>query len=307
MNLPIISIVVISYNSSETIISALNSTIQSYPNIELIISDDCSKDDTITLIKEWINKNKHHFNKIILLESDKNKGITLNLNKACRKATGKWIKPLAGDDLLAEGSIYEYYNFALKMHNCDIIHSRIKKIENKVTLPDLFPTNISFYSYPAKKQFKILIKSTKVFYSPSEFFSKKILDKLDYFDERYKFIEDYPFLLKATKNNYKICLINKPLVYYRISNKSISNSNKRSNNYINRNFHNDSKLIYKELLLPEVNISNILDILDRKIQLFREEMILKMGNKNLHYSITKIFNIVNPKYYIIKIKELFWL
>ena len=59
MTSPLISILVISYNSSKFIIDTLESIKkQSYNNIELIVSDDYSTDNTIELVTNWLKLNK---------------------------------------------------------------------------------------------------------------------------------------------------------------------------------------------------------------------------------------------------------
>ena len=64
-NIPLISVVVLTYNSSLYITETLNSIKdQTYDNIELIITDDCSTDSTLIICEDWINLNKSRFCKI---------------------------------------------------------------------------------------------------------------------------------------------------------------------------------------------------------------------------------------------------
>ena len=62
VNNPLVSIIVVTYNSSlyvrETLESAKR---QSYRNLELIVTDDASKDDTVKICREWIENNKNRF------------------------------------------------------------------------------------------------------------------------------------------------------------------------------------------------------------------------------------------------------
>jgi alpha-1,3-rhamnosyltransferase len=85
---PLVSVRVITYNSSKTVIETLDSIYnQTYPNIELIISDDCSKDDTVAICREWVNQHKERFARTEILTVPQNTGVSANINrseKACR-------------------------------------------------------------------------------------------------------------------------------------------------------------------------------------------------------------------------------
>ena len=95
---PLVSIVVITYNSSKYVLETLESAKeQSYQNLELIISDDCSFDDTVAICRNWIAKNKERFVRIELLSVDKNTGIPANCNRGVKVAKGEWVKLIAGE------------------------------------------------------------------------------------------------------------------------------------------------------------------------------------------------------------------
>jgi len=95
--MPLVSISIPSYNSekylAETIQSALN---QTYPNIEIVISDDKSKDRTVEIVKEFMAKHKN-----IRLEIQAgNSGPVKNANAAIRMGKGAFFIILDHDDLL---------------------------------------------------------------------------------------------------------------------------------------------------------------------------------------------------------------
>ena len=62
-NFPLVSVICLSYNHKAYVVEALNSVInQTYPNIELLIADDCSSDNSIGVIKDWVkNHPEVHF------------------------------------------------------------------------------------------------------------------------------------------------------------------------------------------------------------------------------------------------------
>ena len=57
MTEPLVSVVVISYNSAATIIETLDSVKnQNYSNIQLVVADDASSDNTVELVRDWMNQ-----------------------------------------------------------------------------------------------------------------------------------------------------------------------------------------------------------------------------------------------------------
>ncbi len=74
--LPLISVPVVTYNSSKTVLETLDSIYnQTYENLELIVSDDCSTDNTVDICQEWINAHKERFVRTELLVDEKNTGV----------------------------------------------------------------------------------------------------------------------------------------------------------------------------------------------------------------------------------------
>lgn len=62
---PLVTIAVVTYNSSQTILETLESVKeQTYKNIELIISDDCSSDNTTDICQKWLQKNAIFFSNV---------------------------------------------------------------------------------------------------------------------------------------------------------------------------------------------------------------------------------------------------
>ena len=96
MTKPLVSICVITYNSSKTVLSTLESIkAQSYSNIELVISDDCSPDNTVEIVQQWLEENKSWFIRTELITVEKNTGVTGNVNRSCKNTQGKYVKPIA--------------------------------------------------------------------------------------------------------------------------------------------------------------------------------------------------------------------
>ncbi len=79
MESPLVTIVVLCYNSSNTIIETLESIYnQTYQNIELIISDDFSLDESVLIAQNWLSEKNSRFVDSHTLTSHKNEGISAN-------------------------------------------------------------------------------------------------------------------------------------------------------------------------------------------------------------------------------------
>lgn len=88
--------VVITYNSSKTVVETLESIkAQTYQNLELIVSDDCSPDKaTIETVQKWLDANGSRFVHAELVTADRNTGVSGNINRGVAKSHGEWIKSL---------------------------------------------------------------------------------------------------------------------------------------------------------------------------------------------------------------------
>ena len=94
---PLVSVVAINFNFEKFVLEALDSVKQQdYDNIELIIIDDHSKDNSVALIKEWM---AGYTGRCRLIVNEKNMGICATLNKAFSQASGKYIAAIATDDI----------------------------------------------------------------------------------------------------------------------------------------------------------------------------------------------------------------
>ena len=182
-----ISICILTYFHEKYISQTLDSVFSQNITVpfEIIVSDDCSKDDTILIVKEYQSK---HPGLIRILEAEHNQGIPANLYKALSAATGKYITILDGDDYyIDESKTMAQYNFleSTSLNNVVgvsslLIYSKknkklstpLKRFYNQRITIDVFlagydfPTNglmfkNFFLTNEGKSHFEIMIKCSK--------------------------------------------------------------------------------------------------------------------------------------------------
>jgi len=281
-NHPLVSIVVISYNSSNFILETLESIkLQTYKNIELIISDDCSTDNTVSLCQNWIEENENFFNRVKVITVLQNSGIPSNVNRGVNTAKGEWIKLIAGDDILLDNCIHDNVSYVIKNKTINFLFSKpiyINSYSETIISHNSkkFKKNDSFYNLTARKQYLHLLTENHPINPPTLFFNKKVVDSVGRFDENFK-NEDFPFYLKITKLGYKLFFLNQETIKYRIHSSSISQKVKQNKGVSDWNF---DKL--KNTIVPQVNtnlsIQSPLIVLDIYNKLLFYNVLLLLGN-----------------------------
>ncbi len=230
VNNPLVSIIVVTYNSSlfvrETLESAKR---QSYNNIELIITDDASTDDTVKVCREWIANNKNRFVRVELKTVEQNTGIAKNCNRGLNMANGEWLKYIAGDDILMDDCIKDYLIFIDENKDISFITSHIQTIDesgNSINAEEFDYDALQkyFFSKSAQKQLKTYARLPIFLNSPAFFIRKEAINKAGGFDERFKIYEDICLIYRMNINNYRIYNLEKTTVKYRIHENAISRS-----------------------------------------------------------------------------------
>ena len=219
---PLVSVYVITYNSSKTIVETLDSIYhQTYQNIELIISDDCSADNTVDLCKNWMAKNDDRFTRTEIIESPTNTGIAANCNRAEDVCHAKWVKPLAGDDILLPDCIDTYMNFVKNQDDSPCIFCRVQCF-NATTGENIYsniPFDYSFFSKTRERQLSHLIYDGNCIPAASVFINIHLLRKLGIRnDERIPLLEDWPKWINILNAGYHLNFLDKTLVKYRMQN-----------------------------------------------------------------------------------------
>ena len=125
---PYVSVILLIYNQANIIHTSIRSIQnQSLKNIEIIIIDDCSIDNSISIVKKYLEDDK----RIILIEHDSNEGKIKSRSEGIRFAKGKYITIIDGDDAFIHRNIlYNSFNIGI-LADLDIVEFKIAKYNKK--------------------------------------------------------------------------------------------------------------------------------------------------------------------------------
>ena len=217
-----VSLITCTNNSEKTIKNCCLSVYsQTYNNIEHIVIDKNSQDQTISIIKQYKNnKTKIHYQKGF--------GIYNALNEGMRFCNGNIIGILHSDDEFVDNEIISNVASKFKEKNLDILFSNIYYTKKKNTNNIIRDWKSNFEEGVQSNDFlnKKIINGWMPPH-PGIFFKKDILSKIGYFDENFKISSDYDFIIRLFKEkNVKIFFLDKYTIKMRVggvSNKNIIN------------------------------------------------------------------------------------
>ena len=305
MNKESIAVCVITYNSSKTVLETLDSILQQCygpENIELVIADDASSDNTVELIESWLSDFTHYFYRVQFIKHKRNGGPPKNLNSAWQACHSQWIKSLAGDDLLVEHSIDDYVRFKNDHPEAQCIFGRMVTFskDKYQVKPVVGRSWKKFFTLGMDEQYQYML--TNAFnIAPASFLNRKALAKVGFCDENYRLCEDIPLWLKLLRHgDSPFYCLNNVTVKYRIGD-SISH---QTSQFVNLNFKKEVEQIYMDYIYPNLTVKNKWLVFDRKLELMSFYIIyyvLKNSSGFLSSVVYNLFALLRPRYYLSKL------
>lgn len=221
----LVSVVIVTYNSSATILETLNSIfLQTYKDIEVIISDDCSKDNTVSLVSDWLFCNQKRFSKVKVIESESNHGVTYNCNRGIEASIGEYVQLIAGDDLLMPNAIERKVEVAEKNKLNYIVCKTIPFGTNGQLVQVMEQFCSKGYEVLRQdriRQLESILRDNFIAGPSGGFYRTKFFKDFGGYDERYPMIEDYPFIFHYLMAGNEIYFLEEELSQYRISDTSL--------------------------------------------------------------------------------------
>ncbi|QXH36260.1 glycosyltransferase [Pseudomonas muyukensis] len=205
---PLVTVIIASYNHGpyieESILSVLN---QTYPNIELLVVDDGSPDDSVERIQRL--QEKHGFD----FRVQKNMGLTHTLNSAVARAKGELIAPFGSDDIMMPDRIAIQVEYMADKPEVGICAGNIELIDSQGTL---FPEERQRRNVPFRRMdFDDMFLERKPYPpAPTLLFRREALEKVGGFDPNIR-LEDLLIELKVTRAGYFIDGLSVVMARYR--------------------------------------------------------------------------------------------
>ena len=281
-NKPKISVIIATYNAEPYINNALLSIQnQIFKNIEIIIVDDYSKDNTLNVVRKIMKKDL----RITLYLNDQNKGTLYSKAKGILKSKGKYIMILDQDDIFAHKNVFKDLYIEIEKNKLDMLgfsfiitssnnFTKIRRIWNYYNSPVYYQPNISQIMFTFSNQQVIKLNNTFVIwkYIYNNHLIKKVIKRIDYkiMNTRMNRHEDLLIFFLLTRNAHTLKYMKNICYDYIIWNAKNKSLIKFSIDEKYKDFENHSCLSflnYIEFLL--INTEN--NIHDKKIGCFELE------------------------------------
>lgn len=215
---PLVSIVAACFNHSQFLEETLDSIAnQTYPNIELIITDDGSKDNSVEIIKAWMEKCTIP---CTLIANEENEGICKTFNKGLKKSKGKYFQVIACDDVMLLDKIER--QVAVLEQASDktaVVYSDAEVIDENSTLTHRSFSEFWNFIDSSPINLEGLIKQNTII-APSVLIKRSVMLVLGGYDESLCY-EDWDIWLRIAKQ-YDFVKTERPLVQYRHFSTSMS-------------------------------------------------------------------------------------
>ena len=294
--MPKISVIIPVYNGEKYIQRCIDSVFnQTYSNVEIIVVNDGSTDNTENILKKYSN---------IVLVNKKNEGVSKARNTGFSLATGDYVYFCDADDYLEKDAfeilVKKYAESDLLRFGHYVVNGEKKK-EKKNTDDVLALVDLTFDS---KKLLEYLVSNKTEGHLWNYLFKLSVIkDNKILFDEELFYQEDVMFLLEYCLKIKNVKVISNPYYNYCVNENSVTKNIESSI----RNLSSIANLRYKILkLLKDSNNMNLSSLLEQRFLNLQLSYILdyrKKLSKKEYFNALKRIATANYEYYVEVLKE----
>lgn len=221
---PLVSLLIPCYNHALFLEDCLNSLLaQSYQNIELLICDDCSPDNSFAIIAAMEAQLRARFPRVEIMQNAENCGVTKNVNRLLRMAKGVYVKTLASDDAMAPDAIEKMVAYFQLHPEIDVVVSNGYPVAETQRYPHFSSTKKLYETAPdlVSEGLFFRVARNNCISAPAAMVRRQVYDTFGLYDETLK-VEDYEFWLRILRGGARFGFLDMPLLYYRINANSMT-------------------------------------------------------------------------------------
>ena len=230
----LVSICIPAYNADKFISKALSSVReQTFPDWELIVTEDGSEDNTEELVNDFACEIQQH---VHYQRHENNQGLPATRNSGIKKAKGKFIALLDADDYWTPNHLESIVSL-FKRDNAEIVHSGsiLFDEESGRELSIRAPTPEQINKFPLS-----LYNHNYIIQPSSAVIDRNVFNRIQYFDINFKICDDLDFWFRAARSGYRILYTDQQTCYYRKHSSALSSRS--------RDLVEEVALVYKKHL-----------------------------------------------------------
>jgi len=215
--MPLVSVVMPAYNSAKFVVEAIESVKnQTFKDFEFIVVDDCSTDDTLSVIKKTL---MNFDNPYKIIENESNMGVSVSRNIANRIATGEFIAVVDSDDINLSTRLEEEVDFLKREKSFDVCGSLMEEMgEDGELFRSAIPRPIDMSSI---KKWMYVYGESPILH-PSSMYRKKAFFEMGGYDEDILWCHDFDLFFKMVRHRKKMHNLQSVLAKYRVVKESLT-------------------------------------------------------------------------------------
>lgn len=232
-----VSVVLPTYNGEKFLGKSIESVIgQSYKDLELIIVDDCSTDNTFQIVKEYCDID----DRIIYVKNEVNKKLPISLNRGFIEASGEYLTWTSDDNIYERNAIEEMVSFLDKHQEFQMVRADMQLIDEEDRIID------KSEAFTPKK---LMIHNCV---GACFLYRRNVLIEVGDYDGDLFCVEDYDYWMRVQSNFGDIGTISKELYRYRCHGASLTQQKRE---LVQRQLKK-MRLIHKNLIINRLSSSN---------------------------------------------------
>lgn len=212
---PLISVLIPSYNYGHFVTTAIESALrQTYPNVEVIVSDNCSTDGTVPMLRKRYADER----RVRIFENERNVGLVPNFNRALTHAHGEFVLWCSADDWLLPPHLNRLHHVFRSHPSIDVVYSGAyfadeqERVYSRRAMPGQFPVDY----VDVRNELVELLTTVCQVCLPTALFRRASFEELGPMDESFGVAADWEIAVRLAINGKRFAFLAEPSMCVRL-------------------------------------------------------------------------------------------